>query len=145
MAIGAADARMTLYQSTGAPPGRDEEFPEGWHLSGSLRPPKAHLDVHPWCKFETTIEVSVQRLDTWAFSAGISAVDFIWADVQGAELDLINGGKVTLESTAFFYTEYALQELYDGQVPLDKIQAALPNHRLVQRFQHDALFELDAQ
>lgn len=36
IAIGAADATMTLYQSTGAPPGREEQFPEGYHLSGSL-------------------------------------------------------------------------------------------------------------
>lgn len=142
IAIGAADATMTLYQSTGAPPGREVEFPDGYHLSGSLRAPKKHLDVHPWCKFETSIEVPVQRLDTWASKAGISAVDFIWADVQGAEIDLISGGRFTLQSTIFFCTEYALLELYEGQVSLKEIQASLPNHNLIDRFQNDALFEL---
>lgn len=62
--------------------------------------------------------------------------------MQGAEIDLIQGGKVTLESTTFFYTEYALQELYEGQVSLEEIQASMPDHYLVERFRNDALFEL---
>lgn len=141
VALGSDDTRMRFYQSSGAPPGREEEFPEGWHLSGSLRPPKAHLDEHPWCRFETSIEVSVQRLDTWATQAGISSVDFMWADVQGAEIDLIRGGRETLKSTALFYTEVSDTELYEGQAAFSVVQEALTHHRVAKRFRHDALFE----
>ncbi|MEN9248224.1 MAG: hypothetical protein Q6L50_08560 [Gloeomargarita sp. GMQP_bins_120] len=37
--------------------------------------------------------------------------DFIWADVQGAEVDLIQGGLQALANTRYFYTEYANTEL----------------------------------
>lgn len=127
---------------TAPPPGREREFPEGWHLSGSIRRPTGHLNEHKWCNFENSLEVPVQRLDTWAASRGIQHVDFIWADVQGAEMDLIAGGVETLKLTTYFYTEYSQSELYEGQAPLETIQAALPNYDLIQRFQHDALFEI---
>lgn len=106
---------MTRYQSSGAPPGREEEFPEGYPLSGSLRAPREHLKVHPWCRFETTIEMPVKRLDTWASMVGISAVDF---NMHGAEMHLIRGGTVTLERATYFYTEHSPWELYPGQAPL---------------------------
>lgn len=57
-------------------------------------------------------------------------------------MDLIAGGAETLKSTTYFYTEFSQRELYEGQVPLEATQAALPNHGLIQRFQHDVLFEL---
>lgn len=139
-AIGSIDGSLTFYQSDGAPPGRQHEFSEGWHLSGSIRRPTGHLNQHKWCTFESSLEVQAQRLDTWAASRGIYQVDFIWADVQGAEMDVIAGGAATLKSTTYFYTEFAQRELYEGQVPLETIQAALPNHSLAQRFQHDVLF-----
>lgn len=141
-AIGSIDGSLTFYQSDGAPPGREHEFPDGWHLSGSIRRPTGHLNEHKWCNFESSLEVPVQRLDTWASSRGINQVDFIWADVQGAEMDLIAGGASTLESTAYFYTEFSQRQLYEGQAPLEAIQAALPNHVLTQKFRHDALFEM---
>lgn len=139
-AIGSIDGSLAFYQSDGAPPGREHEFPEGWHLSGSIRRPTGHLNTHKWCNFESSLEVPVQRLDTWAASRGIHHVDFIWADVQGAEIDMITGGSVTLQSTTLFYTEYSETELYDGQVGLETMQTLLPNHYLAQQFPHDALF-----
>ena len=42
------------------------------------------------------------------------AIDLIWADVQGAEADLIEGGTEALRRTRYFYTEYNNQELIRG-------------------------------
>ena len=96
-AVGATDGVMTFYRSGGAPPGAEEDFPDGWDLSGSLRQPAEHLVMHPWCEFDegNTLDVKVTTLDSWASEQKIGAVDFVWADIQGAELDMITGAQQT--------------------------------------------------
>jgi hypothetical protein len=80
-------------------------------------------------------------LDTWWQKAGVGPIDFIWADVQGAEIDLIQGGQQALAQTRYFYTEYSNAELYEGQIPLRDILKLLPNFQLVYRFSHDVLLK----
>lgn len=139
VAISAADGPIEFFQSSGAPPGREEEFPNGWHLSGSIRKPKLHLEQHPWCDFDTSIDVEGFSLDTWSAQHGIHAIDFIWADVQGAEADLVRGGTRTLGNTRFLYTEFDNAELYEGQLPLDALLELLPNWEIESRYKHDVL------
>jgi hypothetical protein len=59
----------------------------------------------------------------------ISFIDFIWADVQGAEEDLILGGLDTLRKrTKYLFTEYNNSEMYEGQINLnygDAVQKAI--------------------
>ncbi len=50
-------------------------MPEGWDYSGSIRKPKNHLVVHPWCKFEKEIIVKTKRLDTWCKEKEIDRID----------------------------------------------------------------------
>ena len=118
-----------------------EHVPGNWDKSGSIRKPKKHLEVVPWCIFDQTIRVPTQRLDTWWQKAGVGQIDFIWADVQGAEIDLIQGGQQALAQTRYFYTEYANAELYEGQIPLRDILKLLPNFRLMRRFSNDVLLK----
>jgi len=142
VAIGAHDGTTTFYASQGAP--SDEwsaRLPEGWDLSGSIRPPKTHLTLNPWCTFDAAAEVPVRRLDTWAGEHGVEHVDLIWADVQGAEGDLIRGGLATLARTRFLYTEYSNDEMYEGQITLRDLLAALPQFKVVRRFTGDVLLE----
>ena len=113
-----------------------------WHLSGSIRRPKRHLKRHRDIVFENTIQVESAKLDDWCLAHGISKIDFLWADVQGAEGDLIEGARETLRKTKYFYTEYSSKELYDGQWSLRKIDKSLPNHELIRVWRHDALFKL---
>ena len=140
MAVGAQDGTTMFYSSQGAP---SEEWarrlPNGWDLSGSIRRPKAHLVVHPWCSFEP-IRVPVTRLDTWTSQHLPGNIDFIWADVQGAEGDLIAGGRDTLSRTQYFYTEYSNHELYEGQPTLEQLREMLPGFDVVKVFENDVLF-----
>lgn len=140
MAVGARIGTHTFYQSSGVRPDlRPEEMPLGWDQSGSIRKPAYHLVAHPWVKFETTITVEVTTLDAWAATNGISAVDFIWADVQGAEEDLIAGARNTLAATRYLYTEYSNLELYEGEISLRQILAMLPDFELVKDYGNDVL------
>lgn len=136
-AVGTVDGEVTFHVSGGKPrPG----YPEGWDMSGSIHRPKVHLERWPRITFDTTVTVPSVRLDTWAAAQGIERVDFIWADVQGAERQVIEGGAETLARTRFFFTEYYDVEMYEGQLNLAAIAALLPGFELLIRFGHDALF-----
>jgi FkbM family methyltransferase len=138
-AIGNENGTITFHQSDG----EVQDGPgTGWDLSGSIRAPKQHLERHPHIKFENTIDVPIRTLDSWAAETGIDRIDFLWADVQGAEKDLIRGAAETLAKTRYFYTEYDNREMYEGQWGLEQIAANLPHHRIVKRWKQDVLFGL---
>jgi len=145
IAIGAKDGEAEFNVSSGLPPNMPSyqriEYPTGWDRSGSLRAPKTCHIFWPWVKFEKKTTVQVKRLDSWARENSVHQIDLIWADVQGAEGDLIAGGAKTLANTRFFYTEYSNLEWYEGQPNLNQIMNSLPNFHIVRRFTEDVLLK----
>lgn len=142
IAISDQDGEIDFYCSDGSPEeGWEEMHPDGWDLSGSIRKPKKHLKIYEWCKFEKTIKVKAMKLDTWRHQNGVGHIDFIWADVQGAEVDLIKGGREALSHTRYFYTEYNDDELYEGQLPLRKLLRLIPGYEVLHRYQDDVLLK----
>lgn len=140
LAISDTDGRTEFFMSDGIPPSRDpNDYPQGWDASGSIRRPKKHLEKHPWCSFHKSITVDTKRLDSWFEEAGLDLIDFIWADVQGAEVDLIDGGRETLRHTRYLYTEYNNTELYEGQLGLRQLLRLLPEFEVVHRYPNDVL------
>ena len=135
-AVGNENGIVNFNQSSGEGEAKD------WNQSGSIRKPKLHLEIWPWVKFESQIQVPIVRLDDWASDKNLGAVDLIWADVQGSESDLILGGKTVIRNTRFLYTEYGAIEWYQGQMSLDEICEALFNIGLVlyRKWAMDALF-----
>jgi FkbM family methyltransferase len=106
VALGAVDGEATLHIT------RDPQ-------SSSLYPPDPRaLRRHPelW-RHEplSTQTIATTTIDTWAAGAGIGAVDAIKVDVQGAELDVLNGAAAILGSTLIVETEVEFQQLYEGQ------------------------------
>ncbi|MCE9619954.1 MAG: FkbM family methyltransferase [Planctomycetes bacterium] len=144
-AIGAEDGQAQFHASSGAPPYDTpdiaEDYPDGYDQSGSLRLPKAHKEIWPWVKFEKTITVPVRSLDSWAKEYKIGPVDFIWADMQGAEGDLIKGGAATLARTRYLYTEYSDEEIYEGEPTLQNLVDMLPNFTILKRYPDDVLMQ----
>jgi 2-O-methyltransferase len=140
LAISDQDGTTEFYLSDGIPsPEWKELRPAGWDLSGSIKKPKKALEIHPWCTFDKTIVVKTKRLDTWCQEQGVKAIDFIWADVQGAEENLIAGARETLSRTRYFYTEYCNKELYEGEIGIKRILKMLPDFELLVRFPNDVL------
>ena len=139
IALAGQDGPVTFYPSGGTLPGMEEEFPDGWHFSGSLRPPKTHTDVFPWVTFEGTLEVPGRTLDSWAAENGVTRVDFIWMDVQGAEDLIIRGGSQTLAHTRYLYTEYSYAEFYEGQLGLAELLELLPGWEVERLYYLDVL------
>jgi len=141
LALGAENGVLPFHQSSGWPPGSERPF-EGaeWDYSGSLHAPNDLKETHPWLKFDNIIHVPVMRLDDWAGSQNFDSVDFMWADVQGAENDLILGAGSFINNINVIYIEYSDKKEYDNQWDLDEIRMNLPNHTLFKKFRHDALF-----
>ena len=143
LAIGATNGKAEFHVSSGLPPDADAhlkaEYPKGWDQSGSLRTPKTHKEKWPWCKFQRTIRVDVRTLDTWTGKHEPGPIDFIWADTQGAEADLVAGGRQTLARTRYFYTECFDDELYEGAPTLTALLAMIPEFAIVKRYESDVL------
>lgn len=118
-AVGSTNGKATFNLSSGTPPGGG-----GPHTaSSSLLKPKNHLSKFSWVTFDQTVEVDVVALDScW----NDDVVDLVWADVQGAEMDMIRGGAKTLAQTRFLFTEFNDGEMYEGQRGLSDLMAALP-------------------
>lgn len=97
-----------------------------WPLSGSVKQPKNHLKSYPWIPWQPPVDVAMTTLDDFVQAQDLPHIDFIWADVQGAEDLLIAGGQSALKKTKYFYTEWYNTEEYEGQIPLNEIQRRLP-------------------
>jgi FkbM family methyltransferase len=108
-------------------------------LGRVIRVALKHLDVFPGVRFERTIKVRTMRLDTFAREQKLGPVDLIWADVQGAEADLIAGGTEVLARTRLLFTEYNEVEMYEGQVGLRRLLELLPDFEVFARWPTDAL------
>jgi 2-O-methyltransferase len=137
-AVGANSGHVMFNQSSGA----EHIDPAGWDHSGSIRKPKTHLEAFPGVKFEKQIPVPLIKLDDWAQEHQIGEVDFIWADVQGAESDLILGAQETLLRTHYFYTEFSDDEQYEGQINFQTLNSLMTNlgFALLHKYENDALF-----
>jgi 2-O-methyltransferase len=111
--------------------------------ASSIREPLAHLTLYPRIKFHARIEVPCTTLDTFTRNHGIEDIAFQWWDIQGAEVDAINGGRETLARTRYLYTEYCPYRppWYQGQIGLPEILEMLPGWRIVTQWPQDVLLE----
>lgn len=136
-AVGAKYGEMELYQSQGNANGGED-----WTGSSSILPPKNHLNAHPWCRFDQKVRVPVFTLDYLFLMYRLEKIDFIWADVQGAEGAMVQGGQHALKHTKYLYCEYSDHELYEGQMKLDEWMALLPGKwNMLEKYPHDVLLE----
>lgn len=107
-------------------------YPSDHVQSGSIRPPHKHLEVWPDMPFKERIKVRCFRLDT--FWPKGKPIDFIWADLNGAEADFITGAEETLKRTKFMYIEYSNKELYHGQETMYQILERLDTWTVIEKY-----------
>ena len=104
--------------------------------------PKKHLDRWPDISFKEKRIIQTKKLDTWVKENKISKIDLIWADVQGAERELIKGGIDTFnKKVRYFYTEFSNDELYENQPILKEIYQLLPNFKILGIYGENVLLE----
>lgn len=122
-AIGREVGWIPFWLSSGQKPGVERTITD---LSSTLTP-KHVRDKHPWARF-MKIDVLCTTLDEYCRKSETDRIDFLWADIQGGELDLVWGAQEILKRTGLFYFECADEhrELYAGQPTLAQILKALP-------------------
>jgi 2-O-methyltransferase len=109
-----------------------------WTHSSSIKRPCNHLHRYP-VTFGGTVEVELIALDTFYRRQGLGVIDFIWADIQGAEGEMIRGGLQTLAHTRYLYTEYSDDEMYEGQATLHEMLEMLPDFRVLELWPDEVL------
>ncbi|MDH7464506.1 FkbM family methyltransferase [Chitinophagaceae bacterium 26-R-25] len=80
--------------------------------SSSLLEPKDHLNDHPDVHFNECIDVKTISLDDWAHQNNIKKIDFLWLDMQGFEMHMLQASKTILPTVKAIYTEVSLKETY---------------------------------
>jgi len=140
-AIGNKSGESSFYMSTGRRP--DPTYPYDHTDSSSLREPTQEMrDRFKWLSFKEEIKVKVLALDDYCDLKGIEHIDFIWADTQGAEVDMITGGQKTLAKTKYLFTEYCDIPMYKGQVSYEQILSMLPGKwKVLKKYVDDVLLQ----
>ena len=65
--------------------------------------------------FQNRISVVATTLAQWSQETGVTDIDLIWMDLQGAELRALQGMGDLLQTVKILYTEVEFKELYVGQ------------------------------
>ncbi len=128
VAVSDNDGVTNFYQSSGnvyesqyGPTNNEIVNKNDWSASSSIKKPKNHIIKTPWVKFDSIIEVKTKRIDNYCLENNIKKIDFVWMDVQGAELDVIKGMKNFKDNIQYIYTEYNNEELYENQPTKNEI------------------------
>ncbi len=95
--------------------------------AGSLLTPKERIKHSP-LHFPKTISVPTITLDDWAKKYHIDRVDFLWLDMQGAELLVLETSKKIVPTVQLIFTEVSFIESYAGQPQEQEITEWLTAH-----------------
>lgn len=139
-----SDVRATLIEAGCSDTnGRSNFHLSSTEFSSSLKRPNMveFQKYWPEISFTETITIDTRTLDSIVQQMELPKIDFIWADVQGAEDLVISGGHLSLQKTRYFYSEYGGKSLYANDVGLDQILSLLgPSWSLLYDYGTDALF-----
>ncbi len=116
----------------------EQGWGQEWTFSSSIKQPLNHLHRYP-VTFGEAVEVEMMTLDSFCHRLGV--IDFILADIQGAEGEMIRGGAKALQRTRYLFTEYSDDELYKNQATLTQILEMLPDFRVIELWSDDVLLE----
>tara|TARA_B100000085_G_C18558423_1_gene518620 strand:- start:1072 stop:1713 length:642 start_codon:yes stop_codon:yes gene_type:complete len=131
--VGNSDGEVNFFSSDGS--GKWSN----WDSSGSIKKPTLHTKVRPEITFlETTHKII--KLNSWSKQSGIQEIDFIWADMQGAELDMILGASDILNTVKFINVECHNPPLYEDDASIDDIKSELKDFEVVLHAGHDWFF-----
>jgi len=117
--------------SSGIPDGidlKDYTELEYWNKSSSLLNPGNIDKLYNWLEFKEQIQVQTVTLENYCSTNGISAIDFIHMDVQGAELLVLNGAGPMLNKVNIIWMEVSSAEIYEGQPLKEEVNTYMKSH-----------------
>lgn len=109
---------------------KDKQWDHGNKSSSLLRPARTR-DIHPWLKFNQAVSVTTSKFSDVAKREGISSIDFVYMDVQGAERLVLEGFGSYIYNTKMIWLEVENLELYQGQPLREDIEAYMKNRGFI--------------
>ena len=89
-----------------------------------------HAQVHPEVKYVRSFTTSTIRMDD--LFTGLTDINFLAADVQGAELKVLKGMGLLLDGINYIYLEVNKKETYKGCAVVEEIDEFLFDFRRVE-------------
>ena len=93
------------------------------------------------------IVVNCVVLDDWCSENGINKIDFMWLDLEGAELQMLKSSPKILETVSLIYVETNFQEFRIGMTQYSSLKEFLEasgfhllSHWYRENLQGDAIF-----
>ena len=114
-ALGSSNSKVKMYTET-----------SNQGQSSSILRPKKHLTQYPHIQFDGTCEVDMIRLDDYEFNR--EDYNFINMDVQAYELEVLRGGRKTLENIDYIMTEVNRDEVYVNCAQISELDSFLSKY-----------------
>ncbi len=131
LALSNKAGRATFHVSSGKPPDvHDKDWDYG-NKSSSLLPPGLTKKVHGWLKFKDKISVKTERLDSFLIKEGIDEIDFVYMDVQGAEMMVLDGAGEFIKKIKAIWLEVESVELYKNQPLKNDVEVFMNGHGFI--------------
>lgn len=96
--------------------------------SSLLKPQNSFNNDYFHSDLNNPITVHTITLDEWTENNGITIVDFLWFDMEGNELNALNGALNTLKKVKLIYTEVNLQRFWHDCVMYDELKTWMQDH-----------------
>jgi FkbM family methyltransferase len=120
LALSASNGFARFYLSS------HPKYPGKICQAGTLLKPKERL-LHSPIVYNQTILVPTITLDTWAIDHSISSIDFLWLDLQGHELAVLQASPKIVATIKLLYIEVNFIEAYEGQPSFQILDSWLKN------------------
>ena len=115
LALSDKKGTATFYVSSDNMPNKNSAKERGNKSSSLLPPTEEQKKLFSWLSYKEKQEVETERLDAFCQQEGISEIDFIHMDVQGAELMVLQGAGDFLDKVHVLWLEVESVELYENQ------------------------------
>lgn len=98
--------------------------------ASSLFAPLEYLTQRPEVLFHTTTVPTI-TLDSWAAEKNVTHIDFLWLDMQGPELLVLQAAPLILKTVKAILIEVNLTERFTGNPSYDEVKSWLESQGFV--------------
>lgn len=108
---------------------------QSYYGSSSIKPPTGASEAWPGLQFGEEINVVTYTFDQIGFLMGCGPpINFVWADIQGAEREMILGGEEMLGHTQWIHTECEGGGMYEGDLSEEQMMDLIgPDWEIAER------------